>query len=238
VQESTVEMRKCKRCQTEKELTKVNFAPRKFKDTQYFDGICRSCWNEYRKDWMRKNRQRYAAKEARRYEVNKERISAHNKQRYRIDVAFRLAKSERGRKRNASLSPESREILRKKAMEKYYRDLDKKRAYAKKMGAVWRRRHPEQVRLAAKRRKAMRRGAQVETITKKQIEELFAKQRGRCAICASKIDMATKHIDHIVAIAKGGKHEILNLQLTCPRCNMTKQAKDPIDFMQTRGYLL
>lgn len=29
-----------------------------------------------------------------------------------------------------------------------------------------------------------------------------------------------------------------NLQLLCPTCNQQKNAHDPIDFMQSRGFLL
>ena len=39
-------------------------------------------------------------------------------------------------------------------------------------------------------------------------------------------------------LARGGKHEASNLQLLCPPCNMSKNAKHPIDFMQQRGFLL
>jgi hypothetical protein len=30
----------------------------------------------------------------------------------------------------------------------------------------------------------------------------------------------------------------LNVQLLCPPCNLKKHAKDPIQFMQERGFLL
>jgi len=45
-------------------------------------------------------------------------------------------------------------------------------------------------------------------------------------------------MDHIVPLAKGGKNIDSNIQLTCPKCNLEKNSKDPIEFMQSRGYLL
>ena len=46
------------------------------------------------------------------------------------------------------------------------------------------------------------------------------------------------HVDHIVPLAKGGQHVASNIQILCPTCNVRKSAKDPIDFMQSRGFLL
>lgn len=45
------------------------------------------------------------------------------------------------------------------------------------------------------------------------------------------------HIDHYVPLAKGGTHTIDNLVIACPKCNLTKNAKDPYKFAQTKGRL-
>ena len=39
-------------------------------------------------------------------------------------------------------------------------------------------------------------------------------------------------------IALGGKNVDDNVQLLCAACNLSKQAKHPVDFMQQRGFLL
>jgi 5-methylcytosine-specific restriction endonuclease McrA len=69
------------------------------------------------------------------------------------------------------------------------------------------------------------------------IAKLFLLQRKKCTICRRSIE-AGYHVDHITALAKGGKHEPWNIQLLCATCNVRKSAKDPIEYMQSRGYLL
>jgi 5-methylcytosine-specific restriction endonuclease McrA len=49
---------------------------------------------------------------------------------------------------------------------------------------------------------------------------------------------AYNRLDHIIPLARGGKNEYRNMQVTCPTCNRQKHSKDPIEFMQSRGYLL
>lgn len=69
------------------------------------------------------------------------------------------------------------------------------------------------------------------------IKELLRLQRGKCACCRDDIRKKS-HADHIVPLARGGSNDRSNIQLLCPTCNRKKHAKDPIDWMQSRGYLL
>lgn len=68
------------------------------------------------------------------------------------------------------------------------------------------------------------------------VKELGDMQKWKCAICKEKL--VKYDIDHIQPVSKGGTNEKHNLQLLCQRCNRTKQAKDPIEFMQSKGFLL
>lgn len=69
------------------------------------------------------------------------------------------------------------------------------------------------------------------------IPKLGEMQRWRCAICRTGVREGY-HVDHIMPIAKGGKHEPRNIQLLCESCNVRKNSKDPIQYMRELGRLL
>lgn len=62
-------------------------------------------------------------------------------------------------------------------------------------------------------------------------------QRWKCAVCGTDVK-ENYHVDHILPLAKGGVHHRHNIQILCPSCNLSKHAKDPIEFMQRKGFLL
>ena len=85
--------------------------------------------------------------------------------------------------------------------------------------------------------KQHRKNAKLERLPYGTIPRIGTMQRWKCAVCSVGIKNSY-HLDHIMPIARGGKHEPRNLQLLCPSCNVRKSAKDPITFMQERGRLL
>jgi 5-methylcytosine-specific restriction endonuclease McrA len=97
----------------------------------------------------------------------------------------------------------------------------------------YRRKNPHKVREFAKSRTRRKHGR----LPKGTVAKIGAAQRWRCAVCRDSIKREY-HVDHIEPLARGGKHEPKNIQLLCPPCNVRKSARDPIDFMQMRGFLL
>jgi 5-methylcytosine-specific restriction endonuclease McrA len=102
------------------------------------------------------------------------------------------------------------------------------RNYAKK--------YPDKVnsRNAARRAKRIN---QAGLVSKNIIQKLKILQRGKCPCCKRSLG-DNYHLDHIVPLSLGGKHEDSNLQLLMANCNQQKSSKHPIDFMQQRGFLL
>ena len=117
--------------------------------------------------------------------------------------------------------------------------------------ADWHRRHPEKVKAAARkfylankhkanevwhRRRARLLSAQG-VVSKGIRQKLMILQKGRCANCGCCVSIKS-HLDHVVPLVLGGRHEDLNLQLLCVTCNLKKGGKDPLKFRQEQGFLL
>lgn len=98
---------------------------------------------------------------------------------------------------------------------------------------AYRKANPEKVREWSTSR-AQRKIGRLPRGTVKKIKLL---QKNRCAYCKTKVDKIF-HVDHIYPLAKGGQHSPSNLQILCPTCSLTKSAKDPIGFLQEKGFLM
>jgi hypothetical protein len=60
------------------------------------------------------------------------------------------------------------------------------------------------------------------------VDAVVSRDRGHCARCGVSITgelRASKHIDHIVALANGGTNDLSNLQLLCDACNLKKSRR-------------
>lgn len=141
-----------------------------------------------------------------------------------------------------------RRVQQKRIFKNYY---DKNKRELLNRGAEWRRENSERVRRKnnewkasnkerVRAHRASREGKKRSgegRISADLVRRLFILQRRRCPVCREKLG-GNYHIDHIKPLAIGGPHRDDNIQLLCPPCNMQKHAKDPIAFMQQRGFLL
>lgn len=70
------------------------------------------------------------------------------------------------------------------------------------------------------------------------VKRLLKRQKHRCVACRADLRETGYHLDHRTPLARGGTNRPSNAQLLCPPCNFSKGARDPVEFMQEKGWLL
>lgn len=120
----------------------------------------------------------------------------------------------------------------KAAIAKWYRANREKCVAA---ATKWQKDNPEACRIRGHNRRSREAGGK---LSKDLAERLYRLQRGKCA-CGCNQSLGDKyHLDHVMPLALGGSNTDGNIQLLRRVCNLQKHAKHPIDFMQSRGFLL
>ncbi len=101
----------------------------------------------------------------------------------------------------------------------------------------WKKNNPDKLRAIKHRARAKRLGANG-THTSTDVADIRKLQRNRCARCRESLKGKKAHIDHIIALARGGSNDRKNIQILCASCNISKNARDPLDDMRRLGRLL
>lgn len=125
------------------------------------------------------------------------------------------------------------EKIRARASQAYYDNRDARKEYVK----AWCAANPDLRRAIAQNYKHRRRAVEREGISGRELAEWRKAQPKKCYWCGSKT--AKQYVtDHYHPLAKGGKHEVGNLVLSCRPCNAQKSAQDPFEFALKMGRLL
>lgn len=185
-----------------------------------------------KREYQAENREQVLETRARFREVNRERLREECRA---YHASHRAERSAYSRVWRASLTPEERKAHDKKnhAKHRAYR-LAKHKEWMQRTGYQWHQVNPEGQAAKNARRRAKIRQAEG-FYTEDDVARISKAQGGRCACCKRKAKLA---VDHIVPLAKGGSNWPSNLQLLCKPCNGQKAARDPIEFMQSKGALL
>lgn len=117
----------------------------------------------------------------------------------------------------------------KKARRKAYREANREKVSARTKAYYEANREKESAR---KKARSMAKSERLKIILR-----LMASQRGKCALCHVDI-VDDHHLDHVVPLALGGTNDAKNLQLLFPKCNLEKNAADPVEFAKRKGKLV
>ena len=98
----------------------------------------------------------------------------------------------------------------------------------------WAKNNPDRLSEYAHRRN----GSKIARLPRGTIPAIGDRQKWKCAACRTCLKRSGYHKDHIIALSAGGSNEPVNIQLLCPPCNLKKGKKHPVEFMQSRGFLL
>lgn len=94
--------------------------------------------------------------------------------------------------------------------------------------------HPEWYRVYTENRRKRESSGE---LSRDLVARLYKLQGGRCACCRQRLGKGF-HLDHIISLSRGGLNVNANIQLLRSQCNSRKGSTDPIDFMQSKGFLL
>ena len=199
-------------------------------------GRCLSCFARYMRDYRKKDHVKQSEIRRNYYLANKDKLIENNKK-------WRAANPEKVKESLAKWRAENKDYFIKWSANN--RDRERLRA------ATWRKNNPEKVReinaryasankeymqiKAHKRRAAQRKNGG--SLSRGITEKLYKLQRGMCACCGEPLG-DDYNIDHIIPLALGGSNSDVNVQLLKAKCNRKKSSKHPIDYMQSKGFLL
>ncbi len=190
--------------------------------------------------WKLDNPDRIKAQSADRYAEHGEKMRA-------ASAAWIAANRERRDAQQKAWHAANKDKNKAKFQDAYKADPEKFKAIA----AKWREANPEKHREIVKKNRLAnpetsrihnanrraRKKAVGGKLSRGLARKLFALQKGVCPCCKQPLG-ADAQLDHKMPLALGGTNTDDNMQLLRRRCNIQKGAKHPVDFMQSRGFLL
>jgi len=166
---------------------------------------------EYNKLWYAKNKTRLRAKQKAYNSANRDDRAAYDRKYNLLNKELCAAKHKvRRRARKAEIA----------AYDAAYREAHKTEVAA--WNAAYRKAHPDKIADNSALRRARKRGASVEKVSRALVYE---RDGGYCHICGKKVNPKKWHIDHIIPLARGGEHSYKNVAVSHPKCNLSKGAK-------------
>jgi 5-methylcytosine-specific restriction endonuclease McrA len=155
--------------------------------------------------------------------------SKENPEKWSASIAkWEKANPEKVRAAGANYRKANPEKCRAKVAEWYKANLEKYRAN----GAKWQKENPEKIAVSGSKRRAAKYANTPlnEMLTSTEWLAILAQADGHCAYCGKEAKLT---LDHVIPLAKGGKHAIDNVVPACLHCNASKGARTPEQWLQS-----
>lgn len=210
-----------------------------------YDQRCVECTRIRKAAYFQRNKDRMRTKNKEWTALNPDKVYGYtnkwrkaNKEQYETKLeAWRKANPDKNRAYAAKSREKPERRIRAREKSKQWYKENKERALT--TAREWARKNPHRVRVYKHKRRTLLRAAEG-FFTAQDLAAIKERQRHRCAVCKAKLPSNGRviHLDHIVALTKGGTNWPRNLQFLCISCNSRKNNRDPIDFMRSIGFLL
>lgn len=189
-------------------------------------GGCKPCAREAVRKWREVNCMKELLQQRDYYEANKEKVAERHRK-YRKANRERVVEQQR---RWAEANPERfAERSRKYYKANKEKVAERSRKYYKA--------NPEKAKVKNQNRRA-RKKANGGNLSIDIVQILLAKQNNKCVCCGADLTQTGYHLDHIMPLALGGLNDDSNVQLLTPKCNLSKGAKHPDDWVGEKGITL
>lgn len=188
--------------------------------------VCLACMSESHADWYARNRETKIAK-------NKAHAAANPHQGRERTRRWRKGNPEKAAAAFKKWEDQNREERSSYRRERYAADPEPVR----RKNRDWAASNPEAISARDARRRSLLLAADG-THTPADLRRILRAQGYLCPYCLANLRKVKKHLDHVMPLALGGSNGPENLQYLCAPCNLSKGAKDPIDFARERGLLV
>lgn len=192
---------------------------------RYGRGPCRPCHKERHRKHREANPEKVAEQKREYYQGNRDRIAEQKREYYE---ANREKVAERNRKHYEANREKELEYQRK------YREANREKIAER--DRKWHKANPEKRKAHHHNRKAKIKGNGGK-LSSDIVQKIMILQKGKCACCGASLENGY-HLDHVMPLALGGTNTDDNVQLLTPKCNMSKGAKHPVDYMRSKGKLI
>lgn len=204
----------------------------------YANGQCKPCKKIYYATWIAANRERELALQRERskahyiknQESEKKRRAEWRNANPQYSATYCAANAEKANARAKKWAADNPEKVMARNITNYANNTEK----IKSATASYQKNNPDKKKTWSANRRAKVNGGKLSTGL---VEKLYKLQRGKCVCCGKPLG-DDYHLDHRMPLALDGANEDWNMQLLTATCNQQKSKKHPINFMQSKGFLL